>query len=547
MKHQGTKFSQWILCIIVFLILFPIFFFPYFSFAARRSPYTIDALDHDFPYLNCSMRVIDADVRDVLRTFANKYELNIIMSEEVKGTISIIINNIPVKEAFKNILQYSDLGYIKEKNVYRIKSLQSMLKEEQLKKRPEALKVEIIPLKHVNAGRLAKNLTGFSSDLDEAAISADKWTNSLIIKDTSSNVENLKKIINQLDISISAKGIEELEKGTKIIRLRYINCRDVANLKDLKGKLSTHPQSNSVIITDVPENIPHLVSIVQNLDKPIGQILIEAKIVETKKRYLKNLGIQWGGYYATGPPSGKNFPTVLMGGTLGVNNYAVNLPTSEEALGSLSFMMGHLKNKAALNLSLSAMEDSGNGRIISQPRIMTLDNSEAEISTGHSIHFPKSTQPDQISINTDTTGQEKLTDIGSPSSSSDVPTETAETKLAVTPHIISDNQIKLRIQIDRETPDYSHLDKENPVLPIITRNAKTELIINNGETAVIGGMAITGTDDNSQSIPWLSRIPIIGWLFKNKRKISEYEEMLVFITPHIVQAPDYAQSEEKRR
>ena len=71
MKHQGTKFSRWLLCIIVFLILFPIFFFPYFSSAARRSPYTIDALDHDFPYLNCSMRVIDADVRDVLRAFAN--------------------------------------------------------------------------------------------------------------------------------------------------------------------------------------------------------------------------------------------------------------------------------------------------------------------------------------------------------------------------------------------------------------------------------------------------------------------------------------------
>ena len=143
MKHQGTKFSHWLLCIIVFLILFPIFFFPYFSFAARRSPYTIDALDHDFPYLNCSMRVIDADVRDVLRTFANKYELNIIMSEEVKGTISIIINNIPVKEAFKNILQYSDLGYIKEKNVYRIKSLQSMLGEERLTKTTKNLYTEI--------------------------------------------------------------------------------------------------------------------------------------------------------------------------------------------------------------------------------------------------------------------------------------------------------------------------------------------------------------------------------------------------------------------
>lgn len=514
-------------------------------------PYHIDALDHDFPYLNCSMRVIDADVRDVLRAFADKYELNIIMSEEVKGTISIIINEIPVKEAFKNILHYSDLGYIKEKNVYRIKSLQSLLKEKQLKKKPEVVKIEIVPLKHVNADRLAKNLTSFSSDSDEATISADKWTNSLIIKDKISNLENLKKIISQLDISTSVKGNEELEKGTKIIRLRYINCQDVAKIKNLKDKISTHPQSNSVIITDVPENIPHLASIIQDLDKPIRQILIEAKIVETKKRYFHSLGIQWGGYYSTRDrqsSGGGKFPTIIMEGSAGGenNNYAINLPISGETLG-LNFIMGHMKDKV-LNFRLAAMEDSGNGRIISQPRIMTLDNNTAEISTGHAFYFPNAIQSGQdIVINTDTTTNEQTIENVSKTKSPEIPSKTAETKLTVTPHIISDNQIKLYIEINRETPDYSYLERETPELLFLTRKAKTVLIINDGETAVIGGMALTGIDNSSQSIPWLSRIPIIGWLFKNKRKISEYEELLVFITPHIIQPPDYAQSEEKRR
>jgi len=550
MKHRGTKFSQWLLSIflitVIFLSFFSIFLHPYNSSANRRKPYTIDALDHDFPYSNCSMRVIDTDVRSVLLAFANKYKLNIIMSEEVKGSISIIVNDISVKEAFKNILHYSDLGYTKEKNVYRIKPLESIIKEEKLNSKTENLITEVIPLKYASAQRLGKNLSEFKSKLPETIIKADKWTNSIIVRDTVKRIEEIKDIINRLDISTPPKKIEEFEKASKIIKLRYINCADVAKIKSFKEKISTHPQTNSIIITDIPENIPQIASIIRNLDKPIRQVLIEAKIVETNKKYCKSFGIQWGGHYSASPASGKNFPSVLMGGSLGENNYAVNLPSSGEALGSLNFILGHLQNKAALNLRLSAMEDSGNGRIISQPRIMTLDNNKAEISTGHSIHFPNSAKS-EISINTDNTAKAEQTNPAGSSSSSDIPTETAETKLVVTPHIISDNQIKLNIEINRETPDYSHLEQDNPILPFITRAAKTVLIIKDEETAVIGGMAITETDENSQKIPWFSQIPLIGWLFKNKRKISNYEELLVFITPHIIQPPEYSHSEEKRR
>ena len=358
MKHQGTKLRHWLpfLFISGFFILFSIFFYPYCSTAARTRPYTIDGFSHDFPYESCTLTAIDADVRDVLQAFADKYKLNLIMSEDVKGTISIIINNISAKEAFKNILRYSDLGYTKEENVYRIKTIEKLLKEEALKQKTEDLTTEIIPLKYANAERLLKNLSKFKSNVPGAIIDADKWTNSLIIKDTPRKIKEITDIISYLDVSSPAKEIKELEKSTTIIKLQYINCQDVARIKTLRGKISTHPQTNSVIITDVPQNIPHLTLIIQDLDKPIRQVLIEAKIVETKKRYLKNLGIQWGGYYATrarGTAGGK-FPTVIVGGGLGGNNYAVNLPTSEEALGNLNFILGHVEDKV-LNLRLSAM------------------------------------------------------------------------------------------------------------------------------------------------------------------------------------------------
>ncbi|UCE08427.1 MAG: secretin and TonB N-terminal domain-containing protein, partial [bacterium] len=385
-----------------------------------------------------------------MEAFAERYKLNIIMSEDIKGTISIIINDIPVKEAFKNILRYSDLGYKKEGNVYRIKPIEALLKQESLSQQVEDLKTEIVSLKHADAQRLAKNLSQFKSNIPDSIIEADKWTNSIIVKDTAQRIEEIKKVVSQLDIPTPPKQIEELKQATKIIQLRYSNCKDVADIEALKGKVSIHSQTNSVLITDAPENIPHLVAIINDLDKPIHQILIQAKIVETSKNYSRSFGIQWGG--SALPSSGKNFPKVSIGGALGgINyngtsaNYAVNLPASNVLpYGGLDFLVGRL-DKNILHVRLSAMEDSGNGRIISQPRITTLDNKEATISHGEIIQLP-SAQSDSTTI---VTGQQ--------TQSQEFEEREAKTELIVTPHIISGNRIKLTIHIKRDTPDYSRI------------------------------------------------------------------------------------------
>jgi type IV pilus assembly protein PilQ len=115
-----------------------------------------------------------------------------------------------------------------------------------------------------------------------------------------------------------------------------------------------------------------------------------------------------------------------------------------------------------------------------------------------------------------------------------------KTKLTVTPHIISDNQVKLDLIINRDTLDFSRTVNNVPV--VLTRDAETELILSNGETAVIGGLATSNTTRQESSIPWLSKIPLLGWLFKSKTDQSDSGELLVFITPHIIQAPTQAQA-----
>ncbi|MCL6582586.1 MAG: hypothetical protein K6U11_03025 [bacterium] len=534
MKPQRRKCWLWMPSLLILSLssLVSVFAVSPCCQAGRRKPYASDISDHDFPYENCSLKAVDADVRNVLRAFADKYKLSIIMSDDVQGKVSIIVNNIPVKEAFESILNYADLGYIKEGAIYRIRPLEKLLNQESMNQRIEELRTEVIPLKYANAERLIPNLTKFKSNLPEAVVDADKWTNSVVIKDTVQKIEEMKALISRLDVAEPAKEVKELTQSSKIIKLHYLKCQDVAKLKALEGKVSAHEQTNSVIITDLPENIGRLASIISDLDKPIRQILIDAKIVETTKNYSNSLGIQWGGRYHANPPSGKIMPTISVGGAMGginydnsLANYAVNLPGSVAPYGSVDFLLGHLKDKVALNLRLSAMEDSGNGRIISQPRIMAMDNTRATISSGEVIQLPPVANSGSTVtvVSGGTTSQENTT----------ATEKEAKTKLVVTPHIISDNQVKLTINISRDTPDFSRTINNVPV--IITREAETELILENGETAVIGGLAISDVSQTQSGIPWLSKIPFLGWLFKGKANRSEYGELLVFITPHIIE------------
>ena len=212
------------------------------------------------------------------------------------------------------------------------------------------------------------------------------------------------------------------------------------------------------------------------------------------------------------------------------SNYAVNLPGASSPYGSLDFLLGHIKDKVALNMRLSAMEDSGNGRIISQPRIMTLDNTQATISSGETVQLPPAV----------TTGTTVVTGGANQQTSGSETEKEAKTKLTVTPHIISDNQVKLNLTINRDTLDFSRTINNVPV--VLTRDAETELILSNGETAVIGGLATSGITQMESGIPWLSKIPLLGWLFKGKTNKSDSGELLVFITPHIVQVQTQAKN-----
>jgi type IV pilus assembly protein PilQ len=249
---------------------------------------------------------------------------------------------------------------------------------------------------------------------------------------------------------------------------------------------------------------------------------------------LRDIGIQWGGdasfSASTGNPTGLAFPSSvgLVGGasdggtpTAGLSpfqaqtqnpNFAVNLPATvgTGAGGALGLALGSVDNNFNLNLRLSAAEQSGMVRILSSPRILTLDNHEARISQGTLIPFS------QVSAQgVQTTFQE------------------AKLQLLVQPHVTADGSVSMHVKINRDEPDFNQTSARGDPT-ILKREAETDLLVMDGHTAVIGGIYTRNTGSNVDQVPFFGDIPLLGLLFQRRRATDQRGELVIFLTPRIV-------------
>ncbi|MGA1841351.1 MAG: type IV pilus secretin PilQ [bacterium] len=491
------------------------------SYAQLRRRY--HGIDLDFPMKRCSMEIRGADVADVLRTFADQYKLNLILGSDVSGKIDLILNKVPVDQAFLTILRTAKLAYIKEGKIYRIMSLEKMAEENRLREESVEMETRVFRPNYASAKRLADSMKNILSKREGAFIDADERTNTIVIKDISQKLDEMEALFRLLDIE---KVTTVRPVKTEVITLKFADAEEMGkNIKALlseAGKVEVNQKKNSLIILDLPENLGQIKTLVNEIDMPSRQVLIEARVVETTKNFIKDLGIQWGGKYTTGPPSGKLFPRTTITGVAGdltsevTENFAVNLPISGgTSYGGIGVSLGHLKDKYFLDIQLNAMESEGEGRVLSNPRIATMDNTEALIEIGSKIPFlVREEQTDEVDTYR-------------------VVYEDAFTTLEVVPHITADGRIKMKINASKDRPDFS---KTVLGYPLISRKgAETELIVKDGETAVIGGLSISDKSEVQNEVPWFADLPLIGILFKSKFKSNNYDELLIFITPHIIE------------
>jgi len=400
-----------------------------------------------------SLELKNTDILDVLRLIADVSKLNIIASDDVIGTVTVRLLNVPWQQALDIILRSKGLGKERKGNIIRVAPLDVLQTEQDFRLNQAKARMELEPL-HVR-----------------------------LIPISYSIAENL------------------VEK--------------VSDLLSARGTVNFDQRTNVVIVKDIDEVLAKAESLVSKLDLQTPQVMIESKIVEADITNDNQYGIQWGGSYsmsqATGNATGVQFPSSFgITGAQGTGNYLVNVPVAGAA-GGLGLLFGNATNTAQLMMRLTALEISGNIHILSAPKISTLDNKSAVIMQGLEIPI--------VSVSVYGLPVTKMIK--------------ADMELKVTPHITADGSIIMNLDISKNEPDFSRTDiYGNPA--IIKKAAKTEVLVRTGETTVIGGIYTKKTVDSSVGIPYLSRIPVLGYLFKSKGSTVSRTELLIFVTPRII-------------
>jgi type IV pilus assembly protein PilQ len=428
-----------------------------------------------------SMDFKDADLTNVFRIIAEVSNLNIITADDVKGKVSVRLVNVPWDQALDIVLRSKALGATQEGNVLRIAPLASLRKEEQ-----------------------------------------DRF-------DAQKQVEQSRQ--EALNRAAEVKATQEAVFDT--IPVSYSKASELlAKIKPLTskfGKLDSDDRTNVLIIRDLPQNIAEVKVLVATLDTATPQVLIEARIVEVDTTFTRELGIQWGGSFR-GTSGSKNFGVTgvtdssgasIPGGaviaagtdpfsvTAPVPSFAVNLPAAVGLGSGGGIAFGILKDNLRLDLSLSALEASGKGKIISSPKIVTTDNKEAVIEQGTQI--PYSTVS---------------------ASGTNVQFIDATLSLKVTPHITPDGRVSMKVDVKNDSQGDVAPGSTTP--SINKKKATTDVLISDGETTVIGGILQITRNESRSGLPWLSKVPVLGYLFRKDTNSTQNRELLIFITPKIL-------------
>jgi len=347
-------------------------------------------------------------------------------------------------------------------------------------------------------------------------------------------IDTLANIAKQEDEEARAK--EAKVKAEDLVdRVFYIRNLQATELMtalrqnlSARGLMQISQGTNALVVRDTESKMSVLKQLIEGLDLEVPQVQIEARIVQADTVYARGLGVQWGvqnadfgpnTFSAVGNLTGPFAPVAGTGATTIPRDFLVNLPAQVAGLPSvpgIGYTFGKLAPGFALDLRLSAGELLGLAKVIAAPKITTLDKREAKISQGESIPFQTTSLQ-----GTQTTFVD------------------ANLELNVTPQITSRDprevgkQIMMRVRATRNAVGA----RSNPAGPSIDRReANTQVIVRDGETMVIGGVFIDTQNNNVQGVPYLSRIPVLGWLFKNKSESVSKQELLIFLTPSIVKA-----------
>lgn len=434
-----------------------------------------------------TLKFQDIQIRPLLQLIADFTGNNIVVSDDVKGSISLRLENVPWDQALDLILTTKGLSMRKNGNVMYVAPTADIVARD---------KAEI------EARQQSQQLAPLSTD---------------IIQINYAKADDIYKLLE----SASKTGKTSADGKGGDTAQRFISDR---------GSVTVDPRSNSLIVTDTASALDRVRDLIHKLDKPVKQVLIETRIVIATDNFARQLGVRWGvqagfnrgnstfGLGSTAPlvASGTSLPTAgASTGTVGTapTDWMVNTPISGTPAGSLGLAI--LGSNVLLDLELSALQSEGTGEIVSSPKVITTNGHTALISQGTEIPYIATQTAGGVASNT-------------------VSFKKAVLSTEVTPQITPNNNIIMDIDVKKDEPDYTNLLPGTTNPPINTREVKTKVEVKNGETVVLGGIYQFENNNSINKVPFFGDLPGIGNLFKNKEVKNQRLELLIFVTPKII-------------
>lgn len=430
-----------------------------------------------------SLNFQDIEVRSVLQLIADFTELNLVASDTVDGSITLRLQNVPWDQALDLVLRTKGLAKRQVGNVLLVAPAEEIAAQERQELESQRQIAELAPLRRevvqVNYAKAADIALLFQS--------------------------------------VTAGGVATEERGS----------------------IAVDERTNNIIAYQTQERLDELRRIVMQLDIPVRQVMIEARIVEANIDYDKALGVRWGGaltggkWNAFGKHGAQALPEAqLTSSGSGDENRSSYLPgfeskrddwkLPEKSLAPVPFVdmgvlnsssgigIGFITDHAILDLQLSAMEKSGNGEVVSQPKVMTADKETAKILKGTEVPYQEATS----------------------SGASSTTFKEAALSLEVTPQITPDNRIIMEVKVTKDAPDFSKM--LNGVPPINKNEVNAKILVGDGETVVIGGVFSNSQTKGVDKVPFLGDVPFVGRLFRRDVVQDSKSELLVFLTPRIL-------------
>ena len=535
----------------------------------------------------------DADINNILRILAEFSGLNIVTSEDVKGKVTVKLQNVPWQQALDSVVRAAKMAYVQEGNIIRVDRLENLTKEAEAAFRAEQLETERrrgAELAKQERDAAQRDRDAAQQDRDaaqqdrdaarreraaaqaaaqkELADEAARRRLEFLQAPLTEEVFKLKyahvgvKKVQQINFftdtvtELEQRGIEDAIRGATTFAgvttipggptfpggptptmtgvVMQEETRPSGMLSS-RGTLTFDQRTNSLIVRDVPENVEKIREFIDRIDRPAQPVLIEARLVEMTRSDARSLGVIWGGIWT--PRASSNGPIIDVrgappGGPVSSDTAGAATPTTAAnfpaQLGTLlagatpfGLGLGWLASNFALDIQLQALEGERRARVLSSPSLMTVDNQPATVASGRK--FPI------ISI-TGVQGAQQAS----------ITFQDVTTRLQVTPRVVGNGRVVLAIAVKDEV-EVERINTPFLIAPIVaTRQTVTQADVEDGGTVVISGLRQDTFQNDDRGVPWLSKVPVLGWLFKSELTETTRRELVVFLTAKVLANPGQA-------